>query len=541
MSWDESMDCCSWDGVTCDMLTGYVIGLDLSYGGLDGTIHPNSSLFLLHHLQMLNLDNNYFNYSSIPNEIGRLRNLRHLNLSHSTFHGKLPTQISYLSNLVSLDISGEFTLDQKTFETLLQNFTNLEVVSLSFVNISSPLPMNMSSSLRYVDLVFTNLRGDLTESFFLLPNLEQLKLSRNNLLKGVLPNIHLSNTLLELDIANTGIFGELPDSIGTLISLNYLNLAGCDFSGRIPDSIGNLTQIRELIFSANHFAGHIPPTISNLKQLTHLDFSSNSLGGEIPDVFSNLQELIKLSLTKNSFIGPFPSSILSLRRLQSLDLSENSLSGPLRCNMSMIQKLTDLHLSHNSLSGIIPSWVFSIPSLHELQLIHNRFNGVADELKQNPTLEVLDLSHNQLSGPVPRLLANLISLAELDLSTNNISDDAGIEALATLQRLAKIDLSYNPLSLRTSINGSKVTFPGLRILLLSSCELKDFPRLRNLKTLQVLDLSNSKIHGPIPKWFSSIRWDSLQYLNLSYNSLTGQLEQLHFNSLVYLDLKFNFL
>ncbi|XP_015160945.1 receptor-like protein 12 [Solanum tuberosum] len=359
-SWNESRDCCSWDGVTCDLLNGHVIGLDLSSSLLCGSIHPNSSLFQLHHLQTLNLYNNLFNYSSIPHSIGQLTNLRHLNLSHSHFggkiptensylsnlvlldlsvyglqldertfetmlhnftnlevlalslgdisslipvsihpnsslfqlhhlhtlnldnnyfypssipngigrlrnlrhlklsgfDGKIPTEISYLSNLVSLDLSYSYKflqLDEITFEAMLHNFTNLEILSLWYVNISSPIPVNISSSLRYVDLAHTNLRGVLTESFFLVPNLESLKLSGNDLLKGVFPKIHRSNTLLmELDISSTGISGELPDSIGTFSSLNILNLGGCQFSGSIPDSIGNLTQITELALSYNH-------------------------------------------------------------------------------------------------------------------------------------------------------------------------------------------------------------------------------------------------------------------------------------------------
>ncbi|XP_015169653.1 receptor-like protein 12 [Solanum tuberosum] len=128
-SWNESRDCCSWDGVTCDMLTSHVIGLDLSCSLLNGAVHPNSSLFQLHHLRTLNLAYNDFNSSSIPHNIGRLMNLRHLNLSHSFFEGEIPTEISYLSNLVSLDLYCDYCglqLDERTFETMLQNFTNLE-------------------------------------------------------------------------------------------------------------------------------------------------------------------------------------------------------------------------------------------------------------------------------------------------------------------------------------------------------------------------------------------------------------------------------
>ncbi|KAL3323252.1 hypothetical protein AABB24_040390, partial [Solanum stoloniferum] len=514
-SWNESRDCCSWDGVTCDMLTGHVIGLDLSCSLLNGTIHPNSSLFQLHHLQTLNLAYNEFYSFSIPHNIGRLRNLRHLNLSDSFFEGEIPTEISYLSNLVSLEFyCYGCELDERTFETILQNFTNLEVLYLYGVNISSPIPVNISSSLRYVDLGLTNLRGVLTESFFLLPGLERLYLSFNDLLKGVLPNIHPSNTLLELDISFTGISGELPDSIGTFSSLNILDMRGCQLSGHIPDSVGNLTQIRHLDFSKNHFTGHIPSTISKLKQLTYLGLSSNSFTGEIPDIFSNLQELSYLYLRNNGFIGSFPSTIVSLTQLQRLGLSSNSLTGQLPNNVSMLQKLTLLDLSYNSLNGTIPSSVFGLPLLSSLSLQHNQFSGLADELKANPTLAHLDLSHNQLSGSLLQSLSNLTNLSTLDLSSNNITVDVG----------------------------KQITFPVLEVLRLSSCELKDFPHLlRNVKTLWVLDISNNKICGHIPNWFSGMRWDNLWYLNLSHNSLTGHLQEFHFHNLWYLDLQFNFL
>ncbi|KAK6774557.1 hypothetical protein RDI58_029796 [Solanum bulbocastanum] len=621
-SWNESRDCCTWDGVTCDLLNGHVIGLDLSCSLLVGTFHPNSSLFQLHHLHTLNLAYNDFNYSSIPHNIGQLMNLRHLNLSHSHFDGKIPTEISYLSNLVSLDLSYsyELQLDERTFETMLHNFTNLEllalhlgnisslipvsihpnsslfqlhhlhtlnldnyffypssipngigrlrnlrhlklsgfhgkipteisylsnlvsldlsysyelqldertfeamlhnvtnleILSLSDVNISSPIPVNISSSLRYLNLGYTNLRGVLPESFFLPPNsLETLKLRGNDLLKGVFPKIHRNTTLLmELDISHTGISGELPDSIGAFSSLNILNLYGCQFSGSIPDFIGNLTQITNLILSNNHFTGHIPSTISKLKHLTLLALSDNSFSGEIPNVFSNLQELRYLHLSNNSFIGPFPASILSLTQLDTLDLSSNSLSGPLPSNQSMLQKLTFVDLSYNSLNGTIPSWVFSLPLLSSVSLQHNRFRGLADEvIKTNPTLKELHLSNNQFIGSFPQSLVNLTNLETLGISSNNITIDEGMN----------------------------ITFLSLSSLFLSSCQLKDFPHfLRNVKTLVYLDISNNKIRGQIPDWFSGMRWDSLQFLNLSHNSLTGHLPQFRYYNLQYLDLKFN--
>ncbi|XP_069148547.1 receptor-like protein 9DC3 [Solanum lycopersicum] len=180
----------------------------------------------------------------------------------------------------------------------------------------------------------------------------------------------------------------------------------------------------------------------------------------------------------------------------------------------MLLKLVDLDFSHNSLNGTIPSWVFSLPSLYMLELHHNLFNGLSDEIKVNRAVGRLDLSYNQLSSPVLRSLQNLTNLVNLDLSSNNITVDGGTE----------------------------ISFPRLEILRFSSCELKDFPQfLRNLKTLRVINLSNNKIRGQIPNWFSGMRWDSLFHLNLSYNSLNGHIDLSHFYGLVSLDLKSNFL
>ena len=63
-SWKMGTDCCGWDGVTYDTMTGHVIGVDLSCSGLQGPIHPNSTLFSLRHLQRLNLALNDFHGST---------------------------------------------------------------------------------------------------------------------------------------------------------------------------------------------------------------------------------------------------------------------------------------------------------------------------------------------------------------------------------------------------------------------------------------------------------------------------------------------
>ncbi|CAL1390503.1 unnamed protein product [Linum trigynum] len=93
-SWNDGVDYCTWEGVTCDSSTGHIVGLDLSCDEkLSGTpilyccrqLHEQlQGDFISHlsYLQSLNLANNCFNGSMIPSSFARLTSLTYLNLSH---------------------------------------------------------------------------------------------------------------------------------------------------------------------------------------------------------------------------------------------------------------------------------------------------------------------------------------------------------------------------------------------------------------------------------------------------------------------------
>ena len=155
-SWKEDKDCCSWDGVECDNATRHVIGLDLSCSWLSGSIHSNSSLFLLRHLRFLNLAGNDFYPSLISSEFGNFKTLTHLNLSHSRFSGKIPYEISQLSLLVSLDLSYNWlVIKTPVWKRVVDNLTLLRELLLDHTNLSSIRPnslMNLSSSLTTLSL-----------------------------------------------------------------------------------------------------------------------------------------------------------------------------------------------------------------------------------------------------------------------------------------------------------------------------------------------------------------------------------------------------
>lgn len=137
-SWKEETDCCSSDGVTCDGVKGDVISLDLSCSWLRGKIYSNSTLFLLPHLQRLTLAHNDFSNTPISSGFGKLSSLTYLNLSYCLFIGPIPSEISQLSRLVSVDLgyNDHLVFEPRSFNMLVQNLAVLEELFLAKVDMS---------------------------------------------------------------------------------------------------------------------------------------------------------------------------------------------------------------------------------------------------------------------------------------------------------------------------------------------------------------------------------------------------------------------
>ncbi|WKA13315.1 hypothetical protein VitviT2T_030627 [Vitis vinifera] len=514
-TWKEGTNCCSWDGVTCNRVTGLIIGLDLSCSGLYGTIDSNSSLFLLPHLRRLNLAFNDFNKSSISAKFGQFRRMTHLNLSFSGFSGVIAPEISHLSNLVSLDLSiySGLGLETSSFIALARNLTKLQKLHLRGINVSSILPISLLnlSSLRSMDLSSCQLYGRFPDDDLQLPNLKVLKLKGNHDLSGNFPKFNESNSMLLLDLSSTNFSGELPSSIGILKSLESLDLSSTKFSGELPSSIGSLKSLESLDLSHCNFSGSIPSVLGNLTQITHLDLSRNQFDGEISNVFNKIRKLIVLDLSSNSFRGQFIASLDNLTELSFLDLSNNNLEGIIPSHVKELSSLSDIHLSNNLLNGTIPSWLFSLPSLIRLDLSHNKLNGHIDEF-QSPSLESIDLSSNELDGPVPSSIFELVNLTYLQLSSNNLGGIVETDMFMNLENLVYLDLSYNILTL-SNYSHSNCALPFLETLLLSSCNISEFPRfLCSQEVLEFLDLSNNKIYGQLPKWAWNMASPQLQNL-----------------------------
>ncbi|KAK6772715.1 hypothetical protein RDI58_027953 [Solanum bulbocastanum] len=447
-SWNTSRDCCSWDGVVCDGITGHVIELDLRCSGLVGTIDSNSSLFQLSHLQRLDLSFNYFSNSHISPEFGKFSSLKHLDLSYSYFSGQIPYEVSHLSKLHSLRLSyNSIRLDPQNFEMLLQNLTQLRELDLTFINISSTIPLNFSSHLTTLGLEYTQLYGLIPESIFHLPNLEKLSLAYNDQLSGHFPKIkwNSSASLITLDLHGVNFSDNLPDYIGYLTSVRYLFLSDCNLRGPIPESISNLTRIEYLDLFNNSLNGTIPSGVFSLPSLTYLNLGSNKFSGQLEDFKAN--SLISINLRDNQLQGHLPHSIQNQVNLTWLRLSFNNFSGRVDVSLfSNLIQLWHLSLSYNNISLTNDNNVTLPESLVELELATCEVKEL-EFLRSANQLEYLDLSNNKIEGRIPDWAwSNWNFLMRyLNISHNMLMS---VESIP-LQSLDTIDLRSNLLQGRT--------------------------------------------------------------------------------------------
>ncbi|GJU41218.1 kinase-like domain-containing protein [Tanacetum coccineum] len=139
-----------------------------------------------------------------------------------------------------------------------------------------------------------------------------------------------------------------------------------------------------------------------------------------------------------------------------------------------------LGLYMNQFSGSIPDAIGNLSLLTQLYLYSNKLEGhIPSSLGNCKDLNGINLADNRLSGKIPKQLLQLPSLTNF------------------------LDLSYNTLS---------ISIPS---------EIKD------LKMLSHLDLSYNNLSGNITSSLGKIpqfldKWNSLEFLNLSFNDFEGE-------------------
>ncbi|KAI9091614.1 hypothetical protein K1719_028057 [Acacia pycnantha] len=556
-SWKQEADCCEWNGISCNRLTGHVTKIQVSHNDsvyLEGKI--DSSLCDLQHLTHLNLAYNEFGGSKIPKCIGSLNQLRELNLSNAGLGDTIPHELRNLSNLQTLDIGHNYQLIANNLEWIF-NLSSLRYLDLSQVNLSQALDWHSSlskmSSLRELILNGCDLPQVNPKSFLhcnYSTSLTSLSLGANFIDTSILYWVsNISKTLVEIDLSLNS-FQHIPaGAFSNMSSLKSLDLSSTSLQHIASDAFTNTTSLEILFLSDNYLDNEVAKAISNLCRLRVLLLEYNNLPGPLSDLipqlhcaqhsierlglldnpfhsglfpdflkFSSLESLV---LQNTSLSGPIPQSLGHLFHLSELDISHNNLSGPIPQSLGHMLHLSKLDISHNNLSGPIPQSLGHLHHLLNLDISDNSLSGpIPQSLGHMLHLLVLNISHNNLSGLFPKL-HQLTSLKELYMFDNKLTGVVNEGDLSTLSHLIYLEVSNNFLS----FNFSPKWVPPFKLqtFLASSCNFSiGFPMwLKNQGELHELDISSCSISDSIPEWIWLL--PSLYFLNISHNKIHGEL------------------
>ncbi|PKU83867.1 LRR receptor-like serine/threonine-protein kinase GHR1 [Dendrobium catenatum] len=241
-------------------------------------------------------------------------------------------------------------------------------------------------------------------------------------------------------------------------------------------------------------------------------------------VFGNLTTLLKLSMANNNLSGTLPGNLGDFKSLKYLDISCNVFSGEIPKDIEKLQSIQNLSLAGNGFSGPLPDSIGDVDSVRSLDMSHNHLSGsLPSSLKGLRLLVSLNLSFNAFEKGIPSGLDLISSLESIDFSWNRLDGDVDWEFLMQTSVL-NVDFSGNSL---TSSNANEMKFlsqvsDSVKYLNLSHNQLTgsliDGGELSTFGSLRVLDLSYNRLSGPLPGF--DYVYD-LEILRLGNNEFTG--------------------
>ncbi|KAJ7958811.1 putative Leucine-rich receptor-like kinase family protein [Quillaja saponaria] len=571
LSWVEGSDCCGWELVECNNITGRVISLNLTHRRDDwnlGKWYLNAADFLVFEdLKILNLSSNSIHCCG-QNQVqgfetisSNWSNLEILDLGGNNFTNNILSSLTGFSslNVLLLNNNGlEGTINVRDINNLFGlkelNLNENKIEHLQVFEGTNETQPWWPSTLEVLELSYNTLNNDVLSSMILskFPSLKSLDL-KGNLLQGSVDIISgWSNLkyLEELHLRHNNFSGTIPQSFGNMTSLRVLDISRNKFIGNIGTALASFTSLEYLCFSYNQFevpisfasfANHsnlqfiygvenkvIPdpnPTLFHPKfQLQVFSLSSTIKTNttlSFPNFFLYQYNLTRVHFTNCKFQAEIPTWLLENNtNLMYFKLKSCSFSGQIQLPLHPKPNLLQFDVSYNTIRGRIPSNISLIfPNLQQVVMSSNELVGsIPGSFGQMNSLTRLELAYNYLSGEIPEnISASSSPLGLLKLSHNNLKGKL-FPTVSTLTSLAYLSLDGN------GFEGSiPISLSNSSLLDLDISQNQLVGRLPlwigNLSNLQVVSMSENHIEGLIPTEFCKL--ENLVYLDMSVNNLSG--------------------
>jgi internalin A len=262
--------------------------------------------------------------------IGQIKSLRKLNLAHTRITDVGIEHLKPLENVVELNLFyAEYITD--TALAHLRGWKHLEVLNLRGTRMTSQVFENLAqlTSLRSLDIAFTEVEDDGFEQLSSLSKLESLALGGNRLSGTALASLKLLPALRSLDAGgmqrvDSGGWGlalseENLRRLSELTELRVLTLTGANLNDRRIDRPGNrLAERSELA------------DISKLRSLKNLELLDLSRTPVLPGALAAVQDLPKLHELRLGLASKVDDTaietLIGMTQLQSVHLGGSNVS-----------------------------------------------------------------------------------------------------------------------------------------------------------------------------------------------------------------------
>ncbi|CAN1813395.1 Receptor-like protein 7 [Linum perenne] len=418
-----------------------------------------------------------------------------------------------LGRVIGLDLSFE-SITGINNSSPSSTFPHLQFLELRSCNLRTFPELGNLSELMQLDLSDNNISGEVPRWIMESTTLEYLNLSHNNLVGFEIPNtFQVSCALQTLDLSNNQLEGRIPNQYFPAF---FLSLSNNRFTGIIPTSICNLDNLEVVDFSNNNLNGTIPSCLSkDLNHLSVLDLGGNMLSGKIPDTFQASCALQTLDLSNNQLEGRIPKSLENCTKLEVLDVGNNKISDVFPCIQGIKSSLRVLILRNNLFHGSLWCPYGDSSTWQQLQIVDLAFNNFSGPLNDKflDTWEAMmqdgNETHTQRSGEYYR---NSITVSMKGLE---------LELVKILTIFKSIDLSSN--NFDGPIPEVIGKFKAIEVLNLSHNAFSgEIPsEFGNLSNVESLDLSHNKLTGKIPNELTGLTF--LSCMDLSGNNLVGRI------------------
>ncbi|NEU09323.1 hypothetical protein GZH53_13445 [Flavihumibacter sp. R14] len=256
--------------------------------------------------------------------LGQLTNLRYLN----TYITEIPENIGDLKNLQHINlVSRNAVIPQRFAESRSLTYVRINFIPSATRVITLPARIGDLKQLQTLDITASTLY-ELPASFSELTALRILKLGTN--LRSIPEDFGNLSSLEDLTLHGT--FTKLPNSFGKLSRLAYLYLGGKTES--LPESFGDLSSLVYLNAESSNLKT-LPATFGKLKKLGEISLSNSKLE-YLPESFGELDGLVKLNLAYTQ-LKAFPKSIIPLKSISSVILNGNYV-GDIPADISRMKK-----------------------------------------------------------------------------------------------------------------------------------------------------------------------------------------------------------